>query len=267
MKISRIYVATCRRDWNLGQLCLASIRYWYPDFPVCLIKDKSQGDFDTSAAEKRYNVAVYHSRVSNFGYGFSKLEPLFSWRKHRYLMLDADLVILGPLLEFFNKSKADFVVHPETGGTAHIENLAYKLAPLAALDPSYQPPDFIFNSGNYVATSGILKRADFAPFIRWEQPRTVKHPEVFMCGEQGILNYVLLKTWQKSGVSLEHLDYYRWGDMGAPDVKVADFLDRKTAPLLIHWAGPKSDNIREMPRADILQFYQDYDNWRIQTAG
>lgn len=267
MNISQIYVATCRRDWHLAQLCLASIRYWYPHVPVCLIKDQNQGDFDTSAAEKRYNATVYASSVSNFGYGFSKLEPLFSDRKQRYLMLDADLLILGPVLEFLNQSKAHFVVHPETSGTSHTESLAYKLAPLAVIDPLYQPPDFIFNTGNYVATGGCLKRSDFDGVIHWDQPRSLRHPDVFMCGEQGALNYVLLKAWQQGRVSLDRRDYYRWSGMGAPDVTVPDLRARKTAPLLIHWAGPKPDNIREMHRTDLLQFYKDYDNWLTQTTG
>jgi glycosyltransferase involved in cell wall biosynthesis len=265
-KISQIYVATCRRDWHLAQLCLASIRYWYPDFPVCLIKDGNQGDFDTSAAEKRYKVTVLPAKAYNCGYGFSKLEPLFFRRKHRYLMLDADLLILGPVLELFNQSKADFVVHPENNGVAHTETLAYKLAPLAALDPHYQPPDFIFNSGNYVATSGLLKRADFDGLIRWQQPRQLKQPDIFMCGDQGVLNYVLLKAWKKGRISLDLRQYYRWGGNRAPDVTVADIRARKTAPLLIHWAGPKSDNISEMPRADLLQFFKDYDAGRTEAA-
>ena len=112
-------------------------------------------------------------------------------------------------------------MQPEISGTVHTERLAYKLAPLAVIDPLYQPPDFIFNTGNYVATSGCLKRSDFDEVIR--------------------------------GIS--------------PDVTVTDLRAGKTGPLLIHLAGSKPDNIREMPRADLLQFHQDYDDWLIQTIG
>lgn len=259
MKISTIYVSTCRRDWHLAQICLASIRYWYPRFPLRLIKDLGHGDFDTSAAERRYSAELFATSVSNFGYGFSKLEPLFLPEKRRYLMLDADLVILGRVLEFLEKSEADFVVHPENNGREHTETLAYKLDPLAALDPDFHPPDRIFNSGNYVATGGVLKREDFAGLIRWDQPRSLVHPDIFMCGDQGVLNYVLFKAWRQNRLSIDFPHYYLWGGNDTSAVRVADLRARKSKPQLIHWAGPKADDIRQMPRADLLQFYQQQD--------
>ena len=249
MNISKIYVSTCRRDWHLARLCLASIRYWYPRFPVCLIKDLGPGVFNTSDAEKKYGVEVWDSSVSSFGYGFGKLEP----------MLDADVLVLGRVIEFLDQSGADFVVHPEADGREHTETLAYKLGPLAVLDPGYQPPDRIFNSGNYVATGGLLRREDFAGLIRWDEPRSLVHPDIFMCGDQGVLNYVLFKAWQQKRLSLDFLYYYVWGGHGAPAVRVDDLRARTSKPQIIHWAGPKADDIRQMPRADLLEFYHALD--------
>jgi hypothetical protein len=260
MKITKIYVSACRRDWHLARLCLASIRYWYPRFPVCLIKDLGHGEFDTSAAEKKHAVEVLASTVSNFGYGFSKLEPLFLPGKQRYLMLDADLLVLGRVIEFLEQSEADFVVHPETNGREHTETLAYKLGPLAELDPGYLPPDRIFNSGNYVATTGLLQREDFEGLIRWDEPRSLVRPDVFMCGDQGVLNYVLFKAWRQNRLSVDFLHYYLWGGHGAPGVRVADLRTRKSKPQITHWAGPKSDDINLMPRSDLLRFYQEMDS-------
>lgn len=260
MKISKIYVSTCRRDWHLARLCLASIRYWYLRFPVCLIKDLGHGDFDTSDAEKKYGVEVWASSVSNFGYGFGKLEPLFQPGKQRYLMLDADLLILGRVIEFFEQSDADFVVHPEADGREHTETLAYKLGPLAALDPDFHPPDRIFNSGNYVATGGLIRREDFSGLIRWDEPRRLVQPDIFMCGEQGVLNYVLFKAWQQNSLTIDFLHYYLWGGHGAPGIRLADVRARRSEPQIIHWAGPKPEEIRLMPRADLLEFFRELDS-------
>ena len=52
MKVSRVYVSGYAKDLHLVRICIASIRYWYPDITIYLLKDTSQGDFDTEELER-----------------------------------------------------------------------------------------------------------------------------------------------------------------------------------------------------------------------
>jgi len=53
MTISKVYVVTWKNDFHLAKFCIASIRYWYPDIPIILIKGELHGDFDCDALYKK----------------------------------------------------------------------------------------------------------------------------------------------------------------------------------------------------------------------
>ena len=76
--IERMYVAACAKDFHLTRLCVASIRFWYPDIPITLIPDFNAGQFDSRPLERDWNVDVFKAEIRNFGWGFSKLETCFS---------------------------------------------------------------------------------------------------------------------------------------------------------------------------------------------
>ena len=50
---------------------------------------------------------------------------------------------------------------------------------LQQLDPDFIFPGFTFNSGQFVVTTGCLKRNDFAPFLTDSDPPQLLHPDVF----------------------------------------------------------------------------------------
>lgn len=267
MTISKIYVVTWKNDFHLAKLCIASIHYWYPDIPIILIKDELHGDFDCDALYKNWNVAPFPTSVRKFGTGYAKFEPLILPRKETYLMLDADLVLLGPLLDSFRDSKARFIVSPEGDkNPAHIGALAYNLDKLASFDPAFRADEFMFNTGQYVASSGFFKRRDLDPFLEWTEPRSLKHPDCFRYSDQGVTNYLFLKAFQQKRIRLEHKKFYEWGGMKGSDITADDLRKRKGLPKVLHWAGLKPERIQDFYRADILTFYSDYYDWRMNTS-
>ena len=47
------------------------------------------------------------------------------------------------------------------------------------LDPSAQQPEFVFNSGQWFGTAGVVTRDDFEPWLAWTMPRKLRHPELY----------------------------------------------------------------------------------------
>src|SRR5262245_14757095 len=113
-KIDRVYVLCCAADLWLAKLCVASIRYWYPQHPITLLKDLTCGAFETGDLEHHWNVDRLVLPNSQCGAGFAKIELLLRPAKERFLILDADTIICGKVLELLESSSGDFIVSKRT---------------------------------------------------------------------------------------------------------------------------------------------------------
>ncbi len=81
MKIEVIYIPCYKLDFRLTRICVASIRYWYPNIPIVLIKDLKSGNFNSTELEKKFNVSVFPQNAKSYGWGFSKFEVFFQKEK------------------------------------------------------------------------------------------------------------------------------------------------------------------------------------------
>lgn len=259
MKISKIYIATHKYDMRFTRICVASIRYWYPEIPIYLIKDYLNGDFNTGEIEDVWNVGIFETDRKTFGWGFSKLEPLFSKTSERFLILDSDIVFSGRVLDYLNEFDSDFVVQFENQSESEIERLYFSTEQLREWDPSFVFPNYTFNSGQVVGTGGLILRSDFDGLINWNGLRlSLKHPEVFtMGGDQGILNYVLLKKAAQGQITIARVPFMKWFEEELNAFDVDKMTQSSPYPFLIHWAGRKKPRLLKMLRGDILLHFED----------
>ena len=256
-KIDRVYIATHRSDLRLTRICVASVRRWYPDIPIFLLKDEANGSFRTREIETAWNVQLWPTGSRSFGWGFIKLEPLFDSERIRYLVLDSDVVFVGRVIDALERFDEDFVVQEERQPAHDVPNLYFDADKIrAALDPQFAGPAFTFNTGQYVATSGIVRREDFAELVEWSEPRRVRHPEMFNPSDQGVLNYVVLRRLAQRTLTVARTPFMKWGREEMAGFDVASLDDRSPYPFVIHWAGLKKLRLRHMLRADILRNFE-----------
>ncbi len=57
-KYPPIYIICHKLDFFLTKIAVASIRYYYPDVEINLIKDELNGDFATKDLEKYFKVKI-----------------------------------------------------------------------------------------------------------------------------------------------------------------------------------------------------------------
>lgn len=258
MKVDCVYISTYRYDFHLARICIASIRYWYPDVPIFLIKDESGGSFDTADAETRWNVRVFDTKAKKFGWGYGKLEPLFLEERKSFFVIDADAVIAGPVLDLAANTDADFIVDDEVQDEKRFNEIYYRLDLIHRLDPHLRYPGYSFNTGQWFGTSSLLSRHDFSRTLVWGEPPVTKDNNIIFNNDQSHLNYVL---HAKNGL----LNIARKKMMIWPVNGNADFIDINKIrshvaayPLVIHWAGMSAVKFRDLPRLDILMFYRDF---------
>lgn len=262
MELNKIAIACFKKDLNLLKPCVASIRYWYPDVEIYLIKDHSQGEFSTIEIEEVFNVKIFPTDHKQFGWGWGKFALVLDKKKERYLFLDSDVVFLGPVLDKLSEYNEDFVVtgmkekdkHNPTVNAHYIDMKA-----IEAFDPTYQYPGFGFNTGQIVLTSGIITKSDCFSVVEFEPHFRSKHPELFKHADQGVLNYVLVKASQAGKANIRYADFWIWpGLPEAAKINLTGIKEKKGIPFILHWAGVKPVDFRRYPRYDILRFYEDY---------
>jgi hypothetical protein len=259
MKIEGVVVSCYRFDLHLTRLCVASIRFWYPQIPVWLLKDRHYGDFNTREMEKYWDVQIFPGRQKNLGWGFGKLELITELPRKRLLLLDSDTVFTGRVIDWLEGFDEDLVVDKEDFDNAAIEVQFFCLSKLRQLDKGFEFPGYGFNTGQLVATTGCLTKQDFDGLLDW-QTRTVKHPEVFKKGEQGLFNYAVLRKVQQSKLAIRRVPFMVWPGEAAR----AEHIHLKELTLdgphrqVIHWAGLGWGRaLEDMPRPEVLLHFED----------
>jgi hypothetical protein len=251
-----IYIAASARDARYTRICVASVRYFYPDVAIKLL---AGGPLERGLADElRYywNVGMADLPSGDYGWGFVKLEPLFGPRGERFLVLDSDTVMAGPVLDLCSGSDAPFIVDDETQSEADTRRLYYDWRLLSQIDPEAQPPRFVFNSGQWFGTAGMLARLDFGPWLEWTMPRRLRYPAIFKQGDQGVFNYMVNQKAAAGGLNVRRRKIMRWPGHGMDGVSAASVADRTAPPLVVHWAGMKKPRLGDMTGAGLLQFFE-----------
>lgn len=258
--IERIYIACYKGDFHLTKICVASIRYWYPDIPITLVKDYTIGFFDTSLIEKHWNVNTMEFVNQKFGWSFIKLEPFFLKPEHKMFLIDSDIVFLGPILDKLNEFDADFTIHGESNDLDGISQYYNPELVRKFLDPAFEYPGYVFNCGQIVGTAGILSKKDFEHLIDYSGlTPELKFPEIFSHADQGIMNYTIHSKELKKEIQVGSYRMSIWSEskeMETIDLEAIKNKNRKH-PRLIHYAGSKPLKTTDMKRYDILAFFEE----------
>lgn len=265
--VDYIYIAASAHDARYTRICVASVRHFYPQVPIRLLAGGTLQRGLVEELQRYWDVQVAELPRGDYGWGFVKLEPLFGPPGERFLVLDSDTVLAGPILDVYRGSDASFLVDDEQLSEADTHRLYYDWQKVRAIDPQAQPPQFVFNSGQWFGTAGILTREDFAPLLEWSMPPRLRYPQHFMPGEQGILNYVLNQKAILDRIQVARQKIMRWPVYGMQGLEAETVAKGIAAPLVVHWAGIKKARQRDMIGADLLTYFEKLYYQRLPLGG
>jgi hypothetical protein len=242
-------VACCLWDVPLLRGCLASIKYFAPDAPICLVIDT---DFDSREFKRRYGVSVIRRRDVvhpglrqwSFGAGITKLVAFWEAPFERIFHIDADAVLWGDVRRNIPSGNWDVVFNePHEEITEFIQKTQY-------FDPDVifnhiQPFPWkgnpYFNAGVFYLRRGVLDLDEYLDMLEGKR----KNPEVFINMDQGILNILVFRAVREGRVkaSQAHLQS-PVPVLSRPELESRFQLrDGKPVPwvqpTVVHWAGPK----------------------------
>ena len=254
--IEKIYIACCARDLWLARICVASIRSWYSDIPICLLRDQGQGRFSTRELERAWSVTAVDSEPCYSGWGYTKLELFFRTEQEKFLYVDADTVFVGPALDPLHDRTEEFIVSPDLIPVGHpVMATYYDYEKLKTWDPAWEYPGWVFNAGQFVGTSGVLHPEDFEPVVSWATPPRLNRRDLFFSADQGYLNYLLVRKVAQGALTLGTATLYYDGSSD----EAAALRFQPTArdhPFILHWPGEKKPRTQLMRRGDILAYFE-----------
>jgi hypothetical protein len=258
----KIVVACFKKDLHLTRICVASVRHWYPDIEIFLLKDQKFGNFSTVEIERAFNCKVFKTKRDKFGWPWSKLEVIFHEKPGKWFFIDSDIVFVGYVLSKFEKINSNSfvvtgeIISDETNNEIEKNYLNIQLL-RQQLDSSYEYPKFVFNGGQILISSGILKEEDFSDVISFEDEINNKYPKIFKHGDQGILNYKFSKFHFQKKIELHYQDFWAWPKTKlANSFKLEDIKNKKSSPYLIHWAGSKPVKFQMSAHFEILEYFE-----------
>ncbi len=264
----KVYVVCNRDDYYRARPCVASIRYFHPDVEITLVKDETNGPFSTSELEHAFDVSTWVPPRARCGF-FSKLEVMLRPERERFFLMDSDILFVGPVLDLFEDSEADFVVSWEPGeDSERREFYSYKRL-TERIDADFRFPGYHFCNGNIVATSGLLKRTDFEPFVDFAKPvPELRFPEIFFAQDQGVINYVLQSKDANGELTIEKKKFMIWGfGAAAKRIRLDEVAKRAFRPALVHWAGAKSLTFDGDPAGELWHFFDREYHQRVRFGG
>lgn len=257
MRIDRIFIIGHRLDLRWTRCCVASIRRWYPTRRITLIKDEWTGAYDTSDLERCFDVDLFPSTARHFGWGLARLEPMFLEPRERALVLDSDIVFAGPVLDRLERFDEEFIVEGADHSGEDLTQNYFDPAVVRAHFPDFRDPGFVFNVGQMVITSGILKREMFEPFVEFSEPRRLLRPDVFFCSDQGILNFVISQMAARGELRIRRDMFMRWPPCLRPDKVTPERLEHGPPyDFLLHWAGRKNEVLSANPLPAVLRYFE-----------
>ena len=255
--LDAIYVTASAQDGRFTRICVASIRHFYPKVAVRVLAGGPLEPGLEGELASYWAAPTAEVRRGDWGWGFVKLEPLFGRPGERFLVVDSDTVFAGPVLEILAGCKGNFLVDDEQQTEAETLRLYYDWRKVAAVDSTSRPPQFVFNSGQWFGTAGILDRRDFEQFVDWgSMPPRLRWPDLFMPGDQGVLNYVLNQKAQHNGLAVDRRPIMRWPGHGMDAITATSVAGRTAPPLIVHWAGFKAARLADLPGADVLRYFE-----------
>ena len=263
MKVERIYIVCCRADVWFTRICVASIRYWYPDIPITLIKDQTRRTFDTTEIEKAWNVKSRSVEGRYGGWAMAHFDLLFNAPETRFMFLDSDIVFIGPVLDPIERTEADLIVssYPllaEDGGLSALKRDYYDVQKLHEYDADFEYPGEVFNCGAMVTGRGVFEQECFGSLMSWDPAPRITVDGIFQMADQGLFNYIAAKRRAKGEIRIGTIPFMLWSrDPVTAQASLENIRARTMPPKLIHWAGDKGRVLSRNPRTDILRFFED----------
>jgi len=157
----------------------------------------------------------------------------------RALYIDSDIVFLGRVFDVLDTYTEDILISAEQmpdPGAPQVSEWYYDWAKLKEFDPKFSYPSYCFNAGQFAWTLGKINYSDFQSIVVSGRHLELTRPDIFHCGDQGAMNYVIQKKDQDGNCTVGRAEFAKWiNDPVASNYELANLSAGNGYPVLLHW--------------------------------
>jgi lipopolysaccharide biosynthesis glycosyltransferase len=242
-----VIVIVSKNDLLFAKGCCASIKYFMPDVPICLLVD---GDFPLEGLDTTYQAIVLRRkeiqndflRKESYGWGITRMIAFWESPFAKFLLIDADTNLWGDLRQHADLDRYDLIIdHPKYGySEADLELYFFDKKMMRA-----HFPHFDLHNHPYVCPAVLMSRRNVFDLDEYKHLLrfTKQHPDKFKCGDMGFINYLFFNGQAKGQFQLGAADFQYLVCDFDPSQTRQDFafVDErpvvKLAPTVMHWTG------------------------------
>jgi hypothetical protein len=253
-------MVTHRYDLPNLFVCVASIKYWYPNIEIVIIKNTNNGDVDLSFLKNYYNISFASDSDYNFGIFYGSLLPFLAAKEERFIIVDTDTAFTGPIIDYIESFNEQFVLDFEEQPLHKLKVLYWDPEQVANYVKGYSDNWFTFNNGIIAATSNLIRKDDFSDFLIWEDDKEpeMKNDRAFPMFDQSAINVVINKKYDTNSITVTrqpimiYPPFYTGNEMEL----LAQIQKRNGKEYrVIHWADQKNISLTQRPLGKIYRFY------------
>ena len=262
----KIVITVNKRDVWFCRICVASIRFYYPEVSIMLLKDELNGLFSTKDIEQYWNVQLMKFDVTKFGWSAAKMHLYTDSRfvGEKFLVLDADIIMVGKVLDepFLINNNDDVIVNAdeEDEHAAWFKNLYYDIKAIKLHDSTFEYPGYVFNCGQLFCKGNFLTPQQLEPYFNFNGVPSWKDLKTFPMVDQSVLNYLLPTLHKQGKLSIGKAHYMLWSETErVKQIHLGDVKIGNAHAFIIHYAGAlRTPLLKHMTRGDILKFFENY---------
>lgn len=262
----KIVVTVNKNDLWFCRICISSIRYYYPDVELFLLKDELNGKFSTIEIEKYWNVDTIELGPKKFGWAGAKMFLITDIRFHgqNLFVIDSDIIFVGKLLDNICRkiSNFDIIVSPEFEKNPYadwVKNIYFDVRKIEKFNSNYSYPGYFFNSGQLLFKGGFLTKNDLKDYFDFERFPFWKKLDILPLVDQSLLNYIIPVLQHRNLLKVcSDFNFMLWSRSdGARKITLEKIKYDHSSPYLIHWAGDIRTNfLSKMNQSDLLIYFE-----------
>lgn len=257
-----IVVFANAKDFFLTKICIASIRHFYPDVEIFIVKDELNGKFSTKLLERTYNAKIFKLSKKHFGWSAAKIHFLIENNEDKlFLCLDSDIVFIGPVLEKFENLNSDFCISPEYCEEPipiDTQSVYFDMNKIKNNFEKYRFPGYFFNAGQTLVNPSKFSRKYFDKLFEPDRYPYYTNMKDFPMVDQSILNFVIPILETENKIIVSKIEFMNWS-VSFFSVKENNELEilNENHKYLVHYAGDtRTTHLNLMKGNKLLYFFK-----------
>jgi hypothetical protein len=265
-----IVIACCERDIHYAKACLASIRYFLRDVPVCFLVDGPASLCDSIKNRDSHVIVLSNDSLRNpwlrkacRGWGHTKMAALWEAPFEACLYLDADTCVWGDILSIIPDAEYDLIIE-RCSICFSDEQIAFWFFNPKKLSVHFPEFDYGAYRDRYVCNGTFFFRRGVMDLAAYQRAWALQQvdSDLFSVADMGIWNFLVFHGVQKKELRVHDMQFqvipvhHTEEEMRLEYSPICLTEKKAVKPAVIHFCNPKPHIFMRSARAATMNHFR-----------